>query len=359
MQKFSSAIFAATVFVFFNLALASVHAAEAGKFASIGWFLAGLDQSKSDQSKESRPLNEATNSHASYLDARWKKFEAEKLGGIKNLAASVVKSQHDVAFYFFSGPDFPYVNALFPNAKRYVLSGLEPAVLPVEIANIASDPAILFRIRASLRPYFEAGFFNTNEMLWKDSFAGALPLLMVFLSRAGYDVQNVRYVSIDDNGVPSFSDAPLKGANGLQIIFADGQRETKELYYFRADLADGATSSKTFLKFCDTFGEGVSLLKSASYLLHQNRFSDVRKFILSHSSLIVEDDTGIPVRYLDRSIWQLRLYGRYRSPVGKFVKYDQPELRSLMKSEGDSPTAFATGYLRQIDGSHFLVAKKR
>ena len=53
-----------------------------------------------------------------------------------------------------------------------------------------------------------------------------------------------------------------------------------------------------YLKFCQEFGRGDSLVKSASYLLHNPGFSDVRDFLLKNSAAILQDDTGIPVKFL-------------------------------------------------------------
>ena len=42
-------------------------------------------------------------------------------------------------FYMFSGPDFLYANAFFPNASTYILCGIEP-VGPVPISTKSRAP---------------------------------------------------------------------------------------------------------------------------------------------------------------------------------------------------------------------------
>jgi hypothetical protein len=66
----------------------------------------------------------------------------------------------------FSGPDFIYANALFPNARAYVLSGLEPvdempdiSALSVEARNEA-----IRCVRAPFAHFQNYGVFITAEM---------------------------------------------------------------------------------------------------------------------------------------------------------------------------------------------------
>ena len=56
-------------------------------------------------------------------------------------------------------------------------------------------------------------------------------------------------------------------------------------------------------------GPGVTLLKAASYLMHSDNFSQVRGYLLAHSKVILEDDSGIPYRFFSNNKWNVRFVG--------------------------------------------------
>ena len=99
---------------------------------------------------------------------------------------------------------------------------------------------------------------------------------------------------------------PRAAPAGVKIVFSgsDGRRQT--LYYFRTDLSNRGVQSSGFLQFCAQFGIGDVFIKAASYLLHNAGFSTVRDFLLGHGASIVQDDTGIPVKYFQQAGWELR-----------------------------------------------------
>ncbi len=53
-------------------------------------------------------------------------LEQSQLARIRAWSSANLTAARPTMFYMFSGPDFLYANAFYPNAKTYVLSGLEP-----------------------------------------------------------------------------------------------------------------------------------------------------------------------------------------------------------------------------------------
>ena len=49
--------------------------------------------------------------------------------------------------------------------------------------------------------------------------------------------------------------------------------------------------------------------------MHRANFSDVRSFLLEHTRLILQDDSGIPVNRFDQASWRLRPFGHYTGPL--------------------------------------------
>src|SRR5690606_24400826 len=116
---------------------------------------------------------------------------------------------------------------------------------------------------------------------------------------------------------------------GAKIVFTKEGGPEQTLYYFNTDLSNGGLKTSGFLAFCKELGEGDSFVKSASYLMHSDNFSTVRTFLVENSATLVQDDSGVPVRFLDAKDWQLSAFGRYLTPLGIFPKTYQPQMRDL------------------------------
>ena len=52
--------------------------------------------------------------------------------------------------------------------------------------------------------------------------------------------------------------------------------------------------------------------------MHYSTFSDIRGITLEKSNSILEDDTGIPFKYLNTGGWDINLFGVYVMPVKDF-----------------------------------------
>lgn len=88
----------------------------------------------------------------------------------------------------------------------------------------------------------------------------------------------------------------------------------------------------------------AAAIKAASYLMHGEGFSGVRNFLLDHSSCIVQDDSGIPLRAFNKN-WALEFYGRFTPHGEKFGKYDQQALAEIYRRNPPPPElGFAFGY---------------
>ena len=77
--------------------------------------------------------------------------------------------------------------------------------------------------------------------------------------------------------------------------------------------------------------------------MHEDSFSTVRKFLLDESQFILQDDSGVPVRYFDRSKWSLFFFGNYVGTMRAFNKYFQPDLRDIYAGH-TLPMQFGIGY---------------
>ena len=166
----------------------------------------------------------------------------------------------------------------------------------------------LQNIEASLNTILNVGYFETQDLReysQRSQLKGVLPIIFVFLARSGKEILNVDYDSLG------------RGTRGVKVTFLDPVTGAhKVLYYFSADLSDdGLKRNSAVLRFCNSLGPTNSFLKAASYLLHQNGFSIARNYLLGVSASILEDDSGIPLRYYTREKWTLRFFGAYTAPI--------------------------------------------
>jgi len=268
-----------------------------------------------------------------------------------------------VAFYMFSGPDFLYVDQFLPKASVYVLCGKEsmgPPPDPLRITNLAGA---LHNLEDAMSSSLRFSFFITKDMkvdLQSQELNGTLPILYVFLARADKSITDVTFISLNENGTFHESRAGQGGTPGVRIDYIDNHSGDKQtLFYFTTDISDGGIASNPgFLRFCDHFGVGCSFLKSSSYLLFEEGFARIRNFILDHSDTIVQDDAGIPLAYLNRDKWNIRLFGNYIGPIEIFKQHYQPKLRELYEQSNPPPLEFNFGYRWNYKESNLIVAQR-
>jgi hypothetical protein len=287
--------------------------------------------------------------HAGNLEKAWKKKDHFQVRPIREwmLAnATDAYTSQSTMYYMFGGPDFLYANLFYPRARTYILAGLEPVGQVPDLTRL--DPATLGgdlnALRGSMHTVLQTHYFITKDMraeLARPNLGGTLPILYVFLARLNCVVLDTTFVN---------SPAP-----GVKITFTrDGGPQT--LYYFKTDLSGGPSP---FLKWCAAQGPGNSLLKAASYLMHTSGFPGVRNFLLEHSRVIIQDDSGIPLKAFPKS-WAVDCYGRFVPHAEMFGKYDQPELATIYNRQPPPPElGFAFGYHWQIERGILMLARRK
>jgi len=303
--------------------------------------------------------------HAQYFDKAWAGLDQRQLSKIKVWSAKHVPVRKPVLYYMFSGPDFLYADAFFEGASTYVLSGLEPVG---EVPNLEALPPRslapeLRGLQNSLNSVLAFSFFITKKMkteLRDGRLTGTLPILYTFLARSGKVIRTTTLVSLNIDGtVTPLEGALAKGANpGAKIEFtgADGGL-VQTLYYFNTDLSDWGLKKSGFLAFCTGLGEGDSFVKSASYLMHSDNFSTVRDFLVANTATLVQDDSGVPIRFLEDPSWRLSAFGRYLAPISIFPRTTyQLKMRDLFANGRTEPLDFGVGYRWRPNESNLLLA---
>lgn len=300
--------------------------------------------------------------HARTLDQAWAQIEKRQLGRIRAWSKKHLPEHRDFMLYMFSGPDFLYADAFYPNAATYVFSALEPiGSVPRPTRMSRGERASgLQELRGSMQTVLSYSFFRTKQMkveFRSGSMQGALPLLFVFMARAGNTINDAALVSLNPDGTLSTGGAAAKGASpGLRIDFTGEKGKARRLYYFQTDLSNGGLPNSGFMTFCDTFGPADTLVKSASYLLHGGYFSTARDYLLQKSAVIIQDDSGIPLRYFERKTWDLNPFGRYAGPIDLFANKYQRDMAVLFSRGRAERIDFGIGYKWRTHETNLLLA---
>lgn len=306
--------------------------------------------------------------HAAFFNQAWAKVAARQLTGISSWETNYLPEalgRIPVVYYMFSGPDFLYADQFFPNASSYILAGTEPIGPLPEVTRFAGPPldSVLHNLQTALNSVLSFSFFITKDMktdLQREELKGTLPIFYVFLARAGKTITDITFLTLDRNGNPHITGptAPRGTTPGVRVTFEGPPGDPPQtLYYFTTDLSDeGIRSQPGFMKFCEQQNVGVSLLKSASYLMFEPGFATVRTFLLTHSQTLMQDDSGIPITAFDPSKWDLRLFGSYSAPIDLFKQHFQPELQALYSQSNPPPLGFGIGYHWNRNQSTLMVA---
>jgi hypothetical protein len=304
--------------------------------------------------------------HAAAMNSAFATLDRRQLSNIRIWRSDFlapVSAASKTCVYYFGGPDFLYADAFFPDCTTYILVGLEsvnsmPDLLTVQPAALEST---LENIQISLNTILQFSFFKTKDMredFGRGELQGVVPILFVFLARTGKVIESVEYVSLDRGGqLTKAGSAP----HGVKIAFLDPANGVeKVLYFFSTDLSnDGLKSNPAVLRFTEQQGQANCFLKAASYLMHEGHFDTVRSFLLSDSLTIVEDDSGIPVKYLAPDKWTLRFFGSYTEPINLFKQYYQPDLRQLYETSSPKTLTFSFGYQWNRHNSSLILAVRK
>ncbi len=312
--------------------------------------------------------------HQKWMAAQW----AEVRGRIKTVEGwrdhelKVVNAQKKTLLYPFSGPDFFNAYAFFPDHSRYVFFSLErPGALPdLESVTTLQFGKLLTDVRGAFRDIFERNYFITsymNKQLTTPWVRGTVPVMATMMALMNRRIVRIEPIDLFPELTKAYDtpdgNRPRVTMRGVRIEFSNPTAPgVQQLYYFSLDATDKALEYyPDFINWVGQNRPASALIKSASYLLHDNQFSRTRTMLLESADLLIQDDTGIPFRYISQSPWQVKLYGKYHRPVKPMGYGYQKDLDSAFKAKiPTSDLPFAFGYhWRASQGGLILASKDR
>ncbi len=204
-------------------------------------FLAGMPVSKNS------PLARLTQDpawkeHSANFEKAFAKLylkQLQKLHGWQQAYVPESSEPLPVAYYMFSGPDFLYLDQIFPKASTYILCGKESMGPPPDPLRIENLSAALHNLETAMYSSLRFSFFITKDMkvdLDRQQLNGTLPIIYVFLARADKTINDVTYGSLSSNGTFEQSRPGRGGTPGVRIKYTDnrsGNRTDAVLFHHR------------------------------------------------------------------------------------------------------------------------------
>ena len=288
----------------------------------------------------------------------------------RNQEIKLASTQKKNVLYPFSGPDFLNAYTFFPDHSRYVFFSLErPGSLPdLESVTLVQFTKLLQDVRSAFRDIFERNYFITSYMtkqLTTPWIRGTVPVMAIMMA-----LMNRRIVRIEPLDLfPELTQAydtpegkrPRVMMRAVRIEFSNPNATgTQQLYYVSLDATDKALEFyPDFMNWIGQYKPATVLLKSASYLLHDNQFAKTRSMLLEAADVVVQDDTGIPYRFISQNPWQVKLYGRYHRPIRPLSYAYQKDLETAYNSRPEQiPLPFPFGYHWRGQQSGLIIAHR-
>lgn len=270
------------------------------------------------------------------------------------------------AIYLLSGADVPNLVSFFPDCRDYLMVALQPvaAIRNLTQLNDYELQRSLDELRGIMQDIAARNYFRSavlRKAQKNSGLPGVAPILLAFLSLMQKDViafENVALAidgSLQKNSTNTF-------ANGFRIYFRDrGDRELRTLVYLSTHIHPNFYDDyKPEGKLLASFGRTNLLLKAAVYLFHEPAYAQLAQSLLRQSELVVQDDSGIPLRFFTANEWQILPFGRYErtARLNDLKNYPlQKDLYDLYK-QGTRPLGFAFGYGAWGGHSNLILARR-
>ncbi|WP_109018586.1 hypothetical protein [Leptospira kobayashii] len=282
--------------------------------------------------------------HSTEMDISWK-IMGETKEKIQNFRKEeALASNKNTILYPFSGIDVLNLFSFFPEANRYVLFGLEDPGYPFDwdSKSDSEKKIILSGIRNLSSHLAGRNYFTYRKMkeeTKRPALSGAYPVFVAFLRRLGKEILDTKEETIV-SGTGTWKGFTIE-------IYDPGLKKKQTLTYWKIFLTgnEGLPGDGLYEYFTE-LGNIAVFTKSAEYLFHGEKRAKFRDLLLERTNLIVQDDSGFPLRLFPSSEWEKSLYGHYTKSwnlSGAVKPEEQKEILELSKANPE-PLPFPFGY---------------
>jgi hypothetical protein len=335
--------------------------------------LAGITPNPPDPALKRLVESDAFKEHQQWMTTSWNSVRnrIQTMDAWRSHEIKIAGAQKKNLLYPFSGPDLLNAYVFFPDHARYVFFSLErPGTLPdLESVTTAQFSNLLQDVRSAFRDIFERNYFITSYMtkqLMTPWIRGTVPVMATMLALMNRRIIRIEPLDLFPDLTHAY-DAPdaqrppvLMRAVRIDFASATNASGIQQLYYVSLDAADKALEFyPDFLNWVSQYKPATVLIKSASYLLHDQQFSKTRTMLLDAADVLVQDDTGIPFRFISQNPWHVKLYGRYHRPIRPMKYGYQKDLEAAFNSRQEQNSLpFPFGYHWRGQQSGLIVAHR-
>lgn len=334
--------------------------------------LAGITPNPYDSALKRFVETEAFKEHQQWMTNSWNQVRGriQTMEAWRGQEIKIGGAHKKNLLYPFSGPDFLNAYTFFPEHSRYIFFSLErPGALPdLESVTPAQFTRLLQDVRSAFRDIFERNYFITSYMtkqLTTPWIRGTVPVMATMMALMNRRIVRIEPLDLFPELTQAYGIADAKRPRVLmravRIEFTNPNAPgTQQLYYVSLDATDKALEFyPDFLSWIGQYKAATVLLKSASYLLHDNQFAKTRAALLDAADIVVQDDTGIPYRYISQNPWQAKLYGRYNRPIRPMTYGYQKDLETAYSSRPEqTPLPFPFGYHWRGQQSGLIISHR-
>lgn len=260
-----------------------------------------------------------------------------------------LESNCKTLMYPFAGPDIMNAYQFFPKCDTYVLFGLEQLGTVPKLDKLSATEAdrLVADVHESLSDLFTRHYFITKTMMTELSGSyvnGTLPVMLLMLARLDAHIVSVDRMVLTETGLAPATPGAQNQIAAVRVNFVEkGSTHAQSVVYFRAQ-AENAGLKPVVRAYLKSYAPYTTMLKSASYLLHDPQFTVIRDDLLAGSQAILQDDSGMPYRFLKAPAWNVTLYGKYSKPVSDFNYGYQKDLEAAYNAAKPAELPFSYGY---------------
>lgn len=311
--------------------------------------------------------------HASLSDKLWRNM-VKKIPVMEQWRDEYLSPKlagNGTLLYPLAGADLLHADVFFPEVDTIIMIGLEPVgEIPANLKDLSGDNSRYFQyLRTSLNYILNFSYFMTKSMSidFTGKIDGTLSAILHFAVRRDYLISEVKHVYIQADGRLSTQAVEGHRGNAFTLV-KDGK--PKLIYYFSLNLLDrdmrygsnnmpGFTEDTPAFQYLKNSGFRYTYVKAGSYLLHNRSFSTLRNLILAQTELMLQDDTGIPLKYFEPSRWNRQAFGVYNRPIAEFAGYLQPDMKTFYQQNQPGPLPFGIGYLSRSGQSNLQLFTRK
>ncbi len=334
-------------------------------------FIAGI--SNRESALAAYEDNPAWVRHAKFIDHNWESFTRGRLAPMREWAAKELerrRSRHGVLS--LQRPGFRQRFCPLPPcqnlpADRPGTGGRRCRILPP-----SKDRIFLPACNVPFTTCSNWTFSKRTRCrasLGKGELKGTLPVLMFFLAREQARVLDVQYWVMQPDGshrrvrrrrVREIAPPAFRGCGSSLTSPGSAGKSDALLLSVQSAQRFLGTQPAAFVSFLKSFGPVTTFTKAASYLMYKPHFSAIRQFILDQSLYVLQGDSGIPLRYFDPAVWNLRFYGTYTGPIALFSNCYQADMAAIYRQGQDiQPLPFGIDYRHRARTSNLMFASKK